>query len=274
MANVNLDNVNPKDKEPEDVSDVQEELDELDFPTNLQFDADGNLIDNGEEGDEQEQEGTEEVDEVAEAVVDATQSKPKHKLTAAEIAIIETKKANKLLEKRLKDLETQLAEREQAKVAESGIAKYVEQGHDEETAKRLYKEDQRASVLEERVELLDFREENAEVFAKYPQAKANAKEIMQVVKQGKGFVTAEQICIGLYGSGKPDREARAIAAAKGESTREVDATGRTTSKAERAGNQSKSTVLTPSEVAEKKVFERFMKRPVTAEEYREAFKGK
>lgn len=267
MANVNLDNVNPKDNEPEDVSDVQEELDGLDLPTNLQFDSDGNLIDDGEE-DEAEEEDAE-----PEAV--ATEpTKTKHKLTPADIAIIETKKANKLLEKRLKDLEAKLAEQAQAKVAESGIAKYIEQGNDEETAKRLYKEDQRSSVLEERVELLDFREENAEVFAKYPQAKVNAKEIMQVVKQGKGFVTAEQICIGLYGSGKPDREARAIAAAKGESTREVDATGRTVAKADRAGNQPKSTVLTAQESTEKKRFERIMGRQVTAEEYREAFKGK
>lgn len=272
MANVNLDNVNPKDNEPEDVSDVQEELDELDLPTNLQFDSDGNLIDDGEEDAE---EAEEEVDEVAEAITGTKlPDKPKHKLTPAEIAIIELKKADKQKDKRILDLEARLAEQAQAKVAESGIAKYIEQGNDEETAKRLYKEDQRSSVLEERVELLDFREENAEVFAKYPQAKANAKEIMQVVKQGKGFVTAEQICIGLYGSGKPDREARAIAAAKGESTREVDATGRTVSKADRAGNQPKSTVLTASESTEKKRFERIMGRPVTAEEYREAFKGK
>lgn len=272
MAKTNLENVNPKENEPEDVTSMlDDDTGEPGYETGLQFDNEGNLIEDGDEDDTQEPE-PEEVDEFAEAVTGTKQpDKPKHKLTPAEIAIIETRKANKVLAQRLKDLESKLAEKEQAKTAESGIAKYIEQGNDEETAKRLYNDEKRSSVLEERVELLDFREENAEVFAKYPQARANAKDIMRVVKEGRGFITPEQVCAGLYGSGKPDREARAIAAARGESTREVDANGKTLSRQDRGSAATTTGELTAAQRKDKARLERIFTngKPMTVKEYLE-----
>jgi len=261
-----LDNVNPKDKEPVDVADqVDEDVDIADLGDSPMFDDEGNLIDNGQD-DEQE----EPVDEVAEAITGHVEpvATAKRKITPAEVAIIELKKENKLKEKRLADLEQRLAEQSKAKDVETGIAKYIAEGNDEETAKRLYTEDQRYQRLEARTELLDFREDNSEVFARFPQAKQNAQEIMRVVKLG--VMTAEQVCIGLYGASKPDRETRAISAARGESTREVDANGRTLSRSDRAGTTSTAEGLTVWEIRDKARLERVLRTKISDKEYRES----
>ena len=266
-----LDNVDPKKSNPDDVSDLieQEEVDISDLGQSPMFDAEGNLIEDVDDEDSEEQ--TEEVvDETAEALAGQTETptaKAKKTLSPAEIAIIELKKENKLKEKRLQELETRIAQQAKAKDDEQGIAKYVADGHDEETAKRLYTDDQRYQRLEERTAILDFREENSEVFAKYPQAKANVKQIMQIVNNSKGFMTAEQVCAGIYGAGKPEREARAIAAARGDSTRQVDDSGRTLSRAERAGSAAQSQTLDADEIRDKKRLERIMKQKISDADY-------
>jgi hypothetical protein len=260
-----LDNVNPKDKEPVDVADqVDDDVDIADLGDSPMFDDEGNLIDDGQ--DDEQEDAPEEV--AAEEPENPGSKTAKRKITPAEVAIIELKKENKLKEKRLADLEQRLAEQSKAKDVETGIAKYIAEGNDEDTAKRLYTEDQRYQRLEARTELLDFREDNSEVFARFPQAKQNAQEIMRVVKLG--VMTAEQVCIGLYGSSRPDREARAISAARGESTREVDNSGRTLSRSDRAGSTSTAGGLTPSEIRDKARLERMLRTKISDKEYREA----
>jgi hypothetical protein len=125
----------------------------------------------------------------------------------------------------------------------------------------------RLRQIEERQAVLDFREENEEVFAKYPDAKKDAKLIMQKARAAE--LTAEQVCVALYGSaGRPEHETRALKAAMGEPTRET----RGSEKAERTKGRSESDEniqLSASDRRLKAELERrFNKgKPITAKEY-------
>lgn len=268
----NLDNQKPEIEEVEDVTnDLDNEVDESDLEQSPKFDDEGNLIDDELETVDQEEtaEDVQEEDDNDNQDNDVKSkdksASAKKKLSPAEVAIIELKKENKLKEKRLRDLEQKIIDQNKEKEQESGIAKYVAEGHDEETAKRYYADDQRYQELKERTEILDFREENSEVFAKYPQARNNVKQIMQVVKSG--LMSAEQVCKGLFGNAVSDRETRAALAAKGESLYENK--GNTLSRQDRNGSINTQEGLSVEQKREKAQLERLfkLKKPLTVQEY-------
>jgi len=273
--NRNLENLKSEqeDVEVEDVTEVLEqeatEVDESDLSSPM-FDDEGNLIDDDEENDSQEQPDREEDQleddqQLADNKVQKQPNAAKKKLSPAEVAIIELKRENKLKEKRLHDLEQKIQEQAQVKEQESGIAKYIAEGHDEETAKRYYADDQRYQQLNERTEVLDFRDEHEDVFARYPQARSNVKQIMKVVKSG--LMTAEQACKGLYGNPTNDRESRAALAAKGESLGNVNSNN--LSRQDRSGMGVDQSGLTAEQRKEKTQLERLFKlqKPLTVQEY-------
>jgi hypothetical protein len=247
----------------------------------LEFDDDGNLIgaddlDDDSEDDselgEDEQDDAESLDEQEEETEsdeeEAPKAKPatKKKLTPADIKVIELKKELKKEQKEKQELAQKITAKQNAQVETDLVAKYVAQGFDEDTAKDKASMDIRLKSFEERQTLIDFREENYEVFARYPKARAYAKEIMQAANAG--FLSVEEICRTKFG-GKPEREERASAAARGQSTREVADDGQRVSRADRAGKAPTAEGLTAEQRKDKAQLERVFNngKKMTVQEY-------
>ncbi len=252
-----------------------------DFDMDFETDEEGNFIttsddepdipeegeQDGEDDESPDDESEEEQDEeepVQEQVID----KPaKKKLTPAEVKLIALKKENQRLAKEKAELEARMQEKQQKQLFQDLTQQFVDQGYDEETAKSKASEELRQRQLEERVELLDFRESNADVLARYPQAKENIRVIMQKAKAAD--LTAEQVCMALYGKAIPAYEERALQAAKGNSTREVKSDNVATATIEAKATESKDR-LSPQEQKEKRMLERMFNRgeELTVAEYK------
>ena len=199
----------------------------------LDFDEDGNFIESGiatvdnedeeqsdeQQSDEDEQEEAEEIPQEEnddEEVSTTTKNKP----TKADIKIINLKKANAELIRKQSELQKQLEEQTFNKQKESLVEKYMSDGYDEETAKDMASDKVKLTEIEKKLELFTFKEENEELFLKFPEAKANLSLIMNNSKLTG--MTPEQICKGLYGTSVPLNEQRATQSAKGQSTRNVN----------------------------------------------------
>lgn len=271
------------------LDDEVEEVEDFDLEDNM--DEDGNIIDDIDDGDDLDEPGDEDdlpddgeddadieddEEEVSEDSIDSNESeteeqpvstkKGKRKLTPADIKVINLKKENQKLLQKQQELERQLQEKAQAREAESLQEQYVAQGYDEDTAKNMAANELRIKQIEQRQAVLDFRDTNEEVFDRYPEAKKNVADIMQ--KSKASGLTAEQICIALYGQSRVNpREARASAAARGEPTRQVG-TDRV-SQASRSAGQQESITLTATQRREKQILERTFNKgqKMTNEEY-------
>jgi len=280
----NLDNSADKKKnpifdEPEESPDILDgEEEDVNFP--LDFDDEGAVFSDDEEDEEEpdeDQEEDEEEDSEEEEIDESAQEeeqeekpvvKTKQK-SPAESKIVNLKKENQRLAKEKADLQKQLQDKQSASKLETLKTSYVEQGYDAETAAKYAKDDLRISQIEARQAALDFREQNEEVFARYPLAKANAQDIMQ--KATASGMTAEQICRGLYGKPElPAHEQRAREAAKGNSTRTVKDTPDTASASRNSGSLNRNDVLSPAEVKEKRALERMFNKgaELTVAEYK------
>jgi len=221
---------------------------------NKMFDEDGNFIIQDENdvdesaNDVNGSESTTEVDEqktvqeektVSETVKPSTKAETSRK-TPEEMKIIGLKRKLQTLERERAEMQKALDEQTRKKEKEALISKYVDNGIDEETAKLTADSEIRTRQLEEKLELLEFKEQNEAVLSKY----ANAKnDISTIVKNAKlTGMTVEQICRGMYGeqSGS-DYEKRAIAAAKGIDSN-VESKGSNVASAERNSAQPQSTL--------------------------------
>lgn len=229
------DEAEPETEEPEDGEDADEP--------------------DGEEGQEEEPETAEPDEEEPEEPEQQPKATTKRKLSPAEKKLVELKRENK----RLKEAQRQ---KQETKQAEDLVKSYVDQGYDEDTAKRYAREDMRSSRLEQEIELLRFEKANARVFDIYPDAAENSEDIMRRAKAAD--MTAEQVCRALYGEAIPAYEQRALKAARGESVRE---TTRTTS--DRVAVPAKEAAYTARERAFKRELERRFNggKPLTAEEF-------
>ena len=267
--NDNLDLFN----EPEPM--VDELLDtELFEEDKLQFDDDGNIIglddDNtptdgtGEpEIVEPEDKQTQPTEEVQEVKSDNIKEKANKSPTPADIKVINLKKENKALQQQLNDVlkAQQALALEQEK--ENLRKDYVVQGYDEDTAKTMSANEIRLRQLEEQLNVATFREENSDILALYPEAKANIGSIMRNAKLTG--MTVEQICKGLYGTPTiNENDRRAIQAVKGQSTREVVDNKTNIIPTATAD----TTVLTRAQQTEKAYLERLNHGKLTMEEYK------
>ena len=206
----------------EEVPEMPLEMDDMeDFDDDIQVDEDGNFIIDDDEPDENEEEDIEESDdedieadeEIESEPEQVKSAKAKKKLSPAEIKLVALKKENQELKRKMR-------EKQEKKEADNLVAKYVDQGYDEDTAKRYASQDVETNKIKQEVELLRFERENAKVFERYPQAAEQAEEILE--KSKLSGLTVEQVCRAMFTRDMPDYEKRALKAAKGESVREVN----------------------------------------------------
>lgn len=190
-----------------------------DFDDGIEIDDEGNfIVEDDEPEDDEEAEEPAESDEEDDTDVEEDEAEPakpakaKKKLSPAEIKLINLKKENQELKRKMR-------EKQEKKEAEALVSKYVDQGYDEDTAKRYASQDVETNKLKQEVELLRFERENAKVFEKYPEAADQAQEIME--KSKLSGLTVEQICRALFTRDMPEYEERALRAARGESVRDV-----------------------------------------------------
>ena len=234
-----------------------------------EFDEDGNLIDNTDEGAEtvtEDAQGTEETTEDIDTT--ETTAETGKKLSPAELKIIALKKEKQALEQQLKEKKETETKAQADADRETILNRFIEQGWEPDTAKVMTETELRIKSLEMKEAIMDFREANTEVFTAYPQAKADIATIMK--KARLTGMTAEQICRGLYATTIPDNEKRALDAINGKSTREVKDTTNVSS-AIRGNNTIDSVGLTPSELREKRILEQRFNggNKLTDKEYRQ-----
>lgn len=234
------------------------DFDESEEFANPKFDSEGNMIDppdEDQEDDEQDETDLEpepEAEEVEEEELEPEVSakKPNKKLTNAEIKVINQKKELQRLTTENKRLEDQLQAKQTKDKTEDLKSQFVEQGFDEDTATTMAASELRILKLEERTAVAEFKEENASLFNKYPDAKGNAVDIMK--KSKSSGLSPEQVCIALYSKQRIPSEERAATAAKGLPTREVDTKTTTSSR----NSESDGAALTQAQMKDKKTMER------------------
>ena len=251
---------------PDKLDDEYELDDDIDLEGSM--DEEGNILDfeddepgETEPEDEEAEDSLDEDTDTDDDEVDLDEDEPeppvkkgKKKLTPAEIKVINLKKENQKLQQDKERLEQQMQDKRSAQEKEKLESDFVAQGYDEDTAKNMAANEVRIKQIEQRQAILDFRDNNEEVFDRYPEAKKNVADIMQ--KSTASGLTAEQICLALYGQGqaKP-REERAARAVRGESTRETGTD--VVSEASRFGNRPEGeSSLTAGQRKEKRMLER------------------
>lgn len=271
----NLENSADKKKtsfveEPEESVDILDGEEDEDVTIPLDFDEEGALFSDDEEDEEEtdeEQEEDEEQDSEEEEIDESAQEeeqvqkpvvKTKQK-SPAESKIVRLKKESQLKDKAIADLQKKLQDKENSSQLDTLKTDYLTKGYDEDTAAKYAKDDLRIAQIEARQAALDFREQNEEVFARYPQAKANALDIMQRATAAR--MSAEEICRGLYGKPElPLHEQRAREAAKGNSTRTTRETPDTASASRVSTSLNKNDTLSPDEIKEKRTIERIFNK--------------
>ena len=249
---------------------LEDEIDDVDeFDLEDSMDEDGNIFEDDEEvideeedvddseeeldTDDEDLEESDEDEEPEEELPEPTpKRKAKKKLSPADIKVINLKKEKQKLEQEKAELQRKLQEKNQAKETENLQAQFVAQGYDEDTAKNMAANEIRIKQIELRQAVLDFRDANEDTFDKYPEAKKNVADIMQ--KSKASGLTAEQICMALYGQAKVNpREERASRAARGEATRVT--TEDSVSRASRTGTRQEEVSLTSAQRREKRILE-------------------
>lgn len=205
------------------------------------------------DSDDQEEEEDIEVDVVDDQEYDEddTTSKPKakRKLTKAEKVIIDLKRQNRELKRQqAKEKDKQEQEAERKKIYD----KLVDDGMEESVAKVYADNELRVKQLERKQALLDFREYNADILARYPQSRDDIEIIMRNTKVTG--MSVEQVLRGLYGASEPynDTEARALKAARGQAGT-VNATRKSASNKQTTSEPRQT--LTRSDLAYKKALE-------------------
>lgn len=284
-ANLENDDINGVPNDANVIGDEDTSGDGFSFD-NKMFDEDGNFIIQDEnDGDEPiedvngSDDSTTEVDgqktvqeetTAPETVKPSKITEQTSRKTPEEMKIIGLKRELQALQRERAEMQKALDEQNRKKEKEALISKYVDNGIDEETAKLTADSEIRTRQLEEKLELLEFKEQNEAVLSKY----ANAKnDISTIVKNAKlTGMTVEQICRGMYGeqSGS-DYEKRAIAAAKGIGSN-AEPKGSTVANAERNSAQPQYTLALSTKDREMiKVLEGMKGEKLTNDEIKKYF---
>jgi sulfur relay (sulfurtransferase) DsrC/TusE family protein len=95
-----------------------------------------------------------------------------------------------------RELEERISKIDSEKRKSEIVKKYVMDGVDEEVAEKYAAQEIRNDMIEEKLEIIDFRESNYDLLQKYPQARQDVKTIIKNAKLTG--MTAEQICKGMY----------------------------------------------------------------------------
>ena len=179
----------------------------------LDLDTDEDVLEqlDDEEADDNEEEPDDAVDpEDDSEPEEQPKAKDKKVLSPAERAIVEAKREAKKLKQEKEELERKLAEREANKTEEDALyTKYLDE-YDEKEARRRARDDMKQSSLERQIEVLTFERKNRKVLSQYPDADADLEKIMKA-SQTSGM-TVEQVCRGLYGNVRTEKELRALKA--------------------------------------------------------------
>lgn len=238
---------NIEDFDEDEEEDMEKELDDLNEEPEEESDED-----KSDTEEESETEETEE-DDKQEEEPEVVETKPykSKKLSPSEIKVINLKKENARLAKERQELLKQVEEKQTKAKKQSIVDEYIEKGYDEDTANLYAEQNIKLEQIEEKQEILDFREEHAELFNTYPEAK---QDIKSIIKNSKATgMTPEQICRGLYGDEK-DSEVRARNSVMGKPTRNI-----TEDKATRAmssGHNKKTIQLSSKEIKMKRILEK------------------
>ena len=160
-----------------------------------------------EESDDDQDDEDDEDDEPEEEESPAPRRTAK-KTSKEERAIVAQKRENKRLRDENRKMQERLAQRDTKTKQSSLEQKYIDDGHDEATAKFMAAQDMRTQQQQDRLELLEFKDENSDVLKKYPDASKDIARIKRTVDAAG--ITVEQACRGLYGSADlPTYEKRA-----------------------------------------------------------------
>lgn len=194
---------------PKSLADLLHDEDMETEDERLQFDSEGNIVfsdtdkeildtdtENDDEDTEEESEDTDtlEATEVTEPA--KTAEKKPSGATKEQLKIINMKKDLQKVQQEKRELEERLSKIDNEKKKTDIVKKYVMDGVDEDVAAKYAEQEIRNDLIEEKLELIDFRETNYELLQKYPQAKADA---MTIIKNSKlTGMTAEQICKAMY----------------------------------------------------------------------------
>lgn len=176
----------------------------------LDLDDDEDILEQLDDEEVDEPEDAEEPEEEDSEPEEQPKAKDKPALSKEQKRIIELKREAKRLQQEKEELERQLAERQEAKTEEESLYnKYLEE-YDEKEARRRARNDMKQSNLERQVEALMFEKKNRKVLSQYPEADADLEKIMKA-SQTSGM-TVEQVCRGLYGNVRTEKELRALSA--------------------------------------------------------------
>ena len=237
----------------------------------LDLDEDEDILeqlDDDELDTEDEPEEALEPDEDDSEPEEQPKAKDKKVLTPSERVIVELRREAKKLKQEKEEAERKLAERQESKAEEDSLYnKYLDE-YDEKEARRRAKDDMKQSSLEKQIEALTFERMNRKVLSQYPNADADLDKIMKASKTSG--MTVEQVCRGLYGVVRTEKESRAIKALTDDS--DDSEVNDSVSRGMRTAKQNtKKASLTPEQQTIKKRIDLLAKRngvkPPTNEEF-------
>lgn len=220
----------------------------------------------GETSDEVTTDEDSDIEESTEDESDVVEPQTKT-LSKEEKAILALKKelklAKQLLKEKADESERVASEQRKANVIQS----YKDKGYDEETAVLYANNELKMKVLEEKLAVTEFKEENAEVLAKYPEAKSDLKWLMDAVE--KTGLSAEQLCRGKYGDSMNKSDRRADDAMRG---RIDDSIEDVASSAIRSANRQVEQSLTESDRRNKAQLEKLSGVKISPKDYLNYYK--
>jgi hypothetical protein len=212
--------------------------------------------DGDEEPDGEPDDGEDETEESEPEPEKVVNKKPASKQDAKIVALKREKKA-------LEEENRMFREQQTKKVTADKItelqAQYESQGYDADTAKIYAEKEVRIANVEERLAVADFREQNADIIARYPAAKDNIAKIMANAKATG--MTVEQICRGMFEGAESPSDKRAREAVQGKLPTRDDSQDYAVARSSRAGTQQTSTILGPRDQSLKSQFEKTFCQP-------------
>jgi hypothetical protein len=166
------------DNEDDDADDIDDDADE---------DSDEDHVTDNNVGNKQEK--SDKTDADADANKDKKSKQKKDKITHA---LIKQKQMNKELKSKLDAIERQSKEIELVSKKKALVDKLVEKGYDDDEAEIEAEKQIEQDTMKHTVKKLEFLTENADIIAKYPDAKKNIDKLMKLQKSTGWSI--EKIC--------------------------------------------------------------------------------
>lgn len=237
------------------------------------------VVDDGEEvvaepDEKQDEETSEEdtidedsdIEEPAEDESDVVNKQTKT-LSKEEKAILSLKKELKLAKLLLKEKDTEAQKVESVQRKANVIQSYKDKGYDDDTAALYANNELKLVAMEEKLAMTEFKEENAEVLRKYPDAKTEIRWLMDAVQ--KTGLSAEQILRGKYGDTLNKADRRADDAMRGMIDDSIEDVA---SSAIRSATRATSEVLSESDRRNKSMIEKISGVKISTKEYMNHYK--